>query len=60
MADKLEITLTKSLITEPDRTRRTIESLGLRRLQQKVVHDVNGALLGKLERVKHLVTIREV
>ena len=57
---KLEIKLVKGLIAEPQRTRRTVESLGLKKLQQIVVHEVNGALLGKLERVKHLVEVREV
>ena len=57
---KVEIKLVKSLITEPKRTRATIESLGLRKMQQTVVHEVNGSLLGKLESVKHLVSIREI
>jgi large subunit ribosomal protein L30 len=60
MADKLEIELIKSTITEPLRTKRTVASLGLKRMHQTVVHQVNGALLGKLECVKHLVKIREV
>ena len=57
---KVEIKLVKSVITEPQRTKDTIVSLGLRRTQQTVVHEVNGPLLGKLERVKHLVSIREI
>lgn len=60
MAEKLKIKLVKSLITEPERTRRTVRSLGLKKMQQTVVHEVNGALLGKLEKVKHLVEIHEV
>ncbi len=60
MEKKLEITLVRSLIGEPERTRRTVRSLGLKRINSKVVQRVNGALLGKLERIKHLVAIREV
>ncbi len=60
MTEKLEIRLKKSLITEPGRTRRTVESLGLKKMQQVVVHTVNSALLGKLDKIRHLVEIREV
>jgi large subunit ribosomal protein L30 len=60
MAQKLEVTLVKSPIGQTERTRRTIESLGLKRINETVVQHVNGALLGKLEKVKHLVRIREV
>ena len=56
---KLEIRLVKGVIAEPERTRRTVYSRGLKKLQQKVSHEVNAALLGKLERVKHLVEISE-
>ena len=60
MAEKLEIELIKSVIAEPERTKLTVRSLGLKKINQKVVHQINGALLGKLERDKHLVQIREI
>jgi len=60
MARKLEVTLVKSPIGQTVRTKRTIESLGLKKMHESVVQQVNEALLGKLEKVKHLVQIREV
>ena len=60
MAGKLEIKWVKGVIGEREKVKRTIKSLGLRKLQHTVVHEINGALLGKLDQVKHLVKITEV
>jgi large subunit ribosomal protein L30 len=60
MSAKLQIKLVKGLIGEREKVKRTVKSLGLRKLQQTVVHEVNGPLLGKLDSVKHLIEITEV
>ncbi|WP_026693339.1 50S ribosomal protein L30 [Peribacillus kribbensis] len=59
MANKLEITLTRSLIGRPDDQRVTVNTLGLRKLNQTVVHDDNPAIRGMINKVAHLVTVKE-
>ncbi|MDQ0220572.1 50S ribosomal protein L30 [Peribacillus cavernae] len=59
MASKLEITLTRSLIGRPDDQRVTVNTLGLRKMHQTVVHDDNPAIRGMINKVAHLVTIKE-
>ncbi|KMY48231.1 50S ribosomal protein L30 [Peribacillus loiseleuriae] len=59
MANKLEITLTRSLIGRPDDQRVTVNTLGLRKMHQTVVHDDNPAIRGMINKVGHLVTVNE-
>ncbi|MFJ5625137.1 50S ribosomal protein L30 [Peribacillus loiseleuriae] len=59
MANKLEITLTRSLIGRPDDQRVTVNTLGLRKMHQTVVHDDNPAIRGMINKVAHLVTVNE-
>ncbi|WP_374720868.1 50S ribosomal protein L30 [Peribacillus tepidiphilus] len=59
MAKKLEITLTRSLIGRPEDQRITVKTLGLRKLHQTVVHDDNPAIRGMINKVSHLVTVKE-
>ncbi|KGR79723.1 50S ribosomal protein L30 [Ureibacillus manganicus] len=59
MANKLEITLTKSVIGAKPAQRKTVEALGLRKLNQTVEHADNAAIRGMLDKVAHLVTIKE-
>lgn len=59
MANKLEITLTKSVIGAKPAQRKTIEALGLRKLNQTVEKADNAATRGMLDKVAHLVTVKE-
>ncbi|WP_342507071.1 50S ribosomal protein L30 [Sporosarcina sp. FSL K6-2383] len=59
MANKLEITLTKSVIGSKPAQRKTVEALGLRKLNQMVEHQDNVAIRGMINRVDHLVTVKE-
>jgi large subunit ribosomal protein L30 len=59
MANKLEITLTKSVIGSKPAQRKTVEALGLRKLNQMVEHQDNVAIRGMINRVSHLVTVIE-
>ncbi|MFN3907803.1 MAG: 50S ribosomal protein L30 [Flavobacterium sp.] len=54
---KIIITQTKSKIKCPETQKRTLESLGLRRLGQAVEHDATPAILGMVKKVKHLVSV---
>ena len=59
MANKLEITLTKSVIGAKPGQRKIVETLGLRKMNQTVEHADNAAIRGMLDKVAHLVTIKE-
>lgn len=59
MAKKLEITLTRSVIGRPEDQRTTVRTLGLKKLHQTVVHDDNAAIRGMVNKVAHLVTVKE-
>jgi large subunit ribosomal protein L30 len=56
---KLEITLLRRLMGSPERQKRTVKSLGLRRRLQTVVHDDTPAIRGKVASVCHLVCVKE-
>lgn len=59
MATKLTITQTKSGIDYPGRQRRTLEALGIRRMNQTVEHDDSPQIRGMINRVRHLVRVEE-
>jgi len=55
----LSITLVKSPIGYPERAKATIKALGLRHINQTVVHADTPAMRGMLAKVSHMVTIEE-
>ncbi|MET0785528.1 MAG: 50S ribosomal protein L30 [Paenisporosarcina sp.] len=60
MSNKLEVTLTRSVIgTKPDQ-RKTVEALGLRKMHQTVEHADNEAIRGMVKKVAHLVSVKEL
>ncbi|MFP7300123.1 50S ribosomal protein L30 [Bacillus sp. OK048] len=59
MANKLLITLNKSVIGRPGDQRATVTALGLRKLNQTVEHQDNAAIRGMITKVAHLVTVKE-
>jgi len=59
MANKLAVTLTRSLIGRPEDQRETVKALGLRKLNQTVEHQDNVAIRGMITKVSHLVTVKE-
>jgi large subunit ribosomal protein L30 len=60
MANKIQITLTRSVIGRPKDQRETVQSLGLRKLNQTVEQQDNAAIRGMINKVSHLVTVKEV
>ncbi len=56
---KLKITWVKSDIGYPQDQRLTIKSLGLKKLNQSVVHDDCGAVRGMIIKVRHLVRVED-
>lgn len=59
MANKLSITLSRSVIGRPKDQRETVKALGLRKLNQTVEHQDNAAVRGMINKVAHLVTVKE-
>ncbi|NOU92897.1 50S ribosomal protein L30 [Paenibacillus sp. LMG 31456] len=60
MAKQLQITLKRSLIGRPEVQRRTVTSLGLRKINQIVTQQDNAAIRGMVNQVSHLVAVKEV
>ena len=60
MADKLKITLVKSPIGAIPKHRKTVEALGLRKVNKSVEMPNTAAVKGMVEQVRHLVKVEEV
>ncbi|MDE7060895.1 MAG: 50S ribosomal protein L30 [Lachnospiraceae bacterium] len=60
MAEKLKITLTKSTIGAIPKHRRTVEALGLRKLNSTVELPDNASVRGMVTQVRHLVKMEEI
>jgi len=56
---KLRITWVKSSIGYAEVQKRTLKALGLRRLNQSVIHNDRASILGMINKVKHLVKVEE-
>ena len=60
MASKLRITYKKSSIGYQKDQGRTIQALGLRKLNSTVEHEDTPVIRGMIRKVKHLVSVEEV
>ena len=60
MANKLEITLKKSVIGSKPAQRKTVQALGLNKINQTVEHEDNVAIRGMVNVVSHLVEVKEL
>jgi large subunit ribosomal protein L30 len=56
---KIKVTKTRSAINRTKTQKRTLESLGLRKIGQVVEHDATPNILGMVNKVKHLVSVEE-
>ncbi|MDA1127786.1 MAG: 50S ribosomal protein L30 [Chloroflexi bacterium] len=56
---EIKITWTKSGIGRPEKQRRIIESLGLKRLHHTVVHQDSPTIRGMVNKVSHMVMVEE-
>ncbi len=57
---KLRITQVKSKIGSPERQKRTLRALGLRKINASVEVEPTPQILGMIRRVNHLVKVEEV
>ena len=60
MAEKLKVTLVKSPIGAVPKQKKTVEALGLRKLNKTVELPDNDAVRGMIWHVKHLVKVEEI
>ena len=61
MADKmLKVTLVQSTIGAVPKNRKTVESMGLRKLNHSVVLPDNAATRGQIRQVGHMLKVEEV
>ena len=57
---KVKITLKRSLIGQGHKSRETIKSLGLKKINSSVQRDLDPSVSGMLNVVSHLVIVEEV
>jgi large subunit ribosomal protein L30 len=56
---KIKVTLVKSAIGRPERQKRTLVALGLKKLNQTIEHDASPTIVGMVNKVQHLVSVSE-
>ncbi len=57
---KIKVTQVKSQIGRLQNQKRTLEALGLRKMNQVVEHEATPQILGMVNKVKHLVSVEEI
>ncbi|OON97462.1 MAG: 50S ribosomal protein L30 [Epulopiscium sp. Nele67-Bin005] len=57
---KIKVTLVKSTIGAIPKHRKTVEALGLRKINSTNIHEDNAAIRGMVQQVRHLVKVEEV
>jgi large subunit ribosomal protein L30 len=57
---KIRITQVKSKNGKPERQKRTIEALGIHKLNHSVIHEATPQILGMVVKVRHLVKVENV
>lgn len=57
---KIRITQIKSVIDKSERQKRTIQALGLRKINQAVEVEATPAIIGMVRKVNHLVAVESI
>jgi large subunit ribosomal protein L30 len=57
---RIRITQVKSKNGKPERQKRTIEALGIKKLNHSVEHEATPAILGMVVKVRHLVKVENI
>lgn len=56
---KIKITQIKSVIDRPERQKRTVEALGLKKINASVEVEATPQILGMVTKVNHLVKVEQ-
>ena len=59
-SSKLKVTQIRSVIGRPEKHRRIVRALGLKRNQTSVIHNDTPAIRGMVKKICHLVIAEEV
>ncbi len=59
MADKLKVTLVKSMIGRPEKHRRVLRGMGFRKMNRTVQLEDTPSIRGMINAVSHLVKVEE-
>ena len=57
---KIKITQVKSVIDRSERQKRTMQALGLTKMNQSVEVEATSAIIGMVRKVNHLVAIESI
>ena len=57
--EKIRIKQIKSRIGRPNDQRRTLDALGLKKINSVVEHNATAQILGMVKKVSHLITVVE-
>jgi large subunit ribosomal protein L30 len=60
MAKKVQITQTRSTIKRPETQIKTIQSLGLGKINRTVEVELTPQIAGMIRKVSHLITVKEI
>jgi len=60
MMAKIRITQVKSRNGKPERQKRTLDALGIRKLNHSVEHEATPQILGMVHKIKHLVKVENI
>jgi large subunit ribosomal protein L30 len=56
---KVKVTQVKSIIDRPERQKRTMQALGLKKMHQTVEKEATPQILGMITKVSHLIKVEE-
>jgi len=57
---RIKITQIKSVIDRSERQKKTIEALGLRKINHSVEVEATAAIIGMVKKVNHLVAVENI
>ena len=57
---KVQITQKRSMIKRPDTQQRTMQALGLGRINKSVSVELTPQIAGMISKVNHLITVKEL
>jgi len=57
---KIRITQIKSKNGKPERQKRTLEALGIHKLNHSVEHEATPQIIGMVEKIRHLIKVESI
>ncbi len=57
---KIRITQIKSKNGQPEKQKRTLEALGIRKMHHSVEHQATPQIMGMIQKIRHLVKVEEI